>query len=172
MCYTGLLGPLFTSHLSPSMPLLFELGIQPNFYRKWSTRHRTWAEWRAMMLSLPFNVGWIMRGSRHGSLGSDRLSEVYEQVFDSFFFFFLYLDSTSVLQHKSLLSSGIPKGVRYNIQLWIGMEDIYCLKSIIYYIVSYFNVTHSFSCQLNYVNEAMMLSMKVNWFYSICVLHL
>ena len=30
-CYTGLLGPLFPSHLSPSMPLLFELGIQPNF---------------------------------------------------------------------------------------------------------------------------------------------
>lgn len=72
-CYTQLFGPLFPSLLSPSVPLLLVLGIQPNFIRKSSTMHRTWTEWKVVMLSLPFNLGWIMRGSQccPGSPGSE-----------------------------------------------------------------------------------------------------
>lgn len=43
--------PSFPSLLSFSMPLPFEWGIQLNFIRKLSTRHRTWAERKAVRLA-------------------------------------------------------------------------------------------------------------------------
>lgn len=63
----------FPSFPSPSVPLLYELAVQPNFIRKSSTIHRAWADWKAEKLSLPFNLDWIRRGSSccWGTLGSE-----------------------------------------------------------------------------------------------------